>query len=105
MEDLPPLRIFVAMPGTDMGANAYKNPESVKANLLQPVVERVKERLGRELKLSIEKDKRQAGVIHEYMFAEARDADVLNRRSYRRESQCIPQLVTYMARRLVCGCY
>jgi hypothetical protein len=36
----------------------------------------VKERLGREVKLFIEKDKRQAGVIHESMFAEARDADV-----------------------------
>jgi hypothetical protein len=65
------------MPGTDMGANAtYKNPESVKANLLQPVVEKVKERLGREVKLFIEKEKRQTGVIHESMFAEARDADV-----------------------------
>jgi hypothetical protein len=33
------------MPGTDMGPNAtYKNPESVKANLLQPVVEKVKAR-------------------------------------------------------------
>ncbi len=31
------LKIFVAMPGSDMGPNAsYTDPESVKANLLQP---------------------------------------------------------------------
>jgi tetratricopeptide (TPR) repeat protein len=77
MANQPPLRIFVAMPGTDMGSRAtYKNPESVKANLLQPVVDKLKERLGRDINLSIEKDKRAAGVNHESMFAEARDADV-----------------------------
>jgi hypothetical protein len=55
------------MPGTDMGPNAtYKNPESVKANLLQPVVEKVKARLGREVKLSIEKDKRQPTRTQSY---------------------------------------
>jgi tetratricopeptide (TPR) repeat protein len=77
MAELTPLRVFVAMPGTDMGPNAtYKNPESVKANLLAPVVEQLKARLGRDVKLTIEKDKRDSGVIHESMFAEARDADV-----------------------------
>lgn len=65
------------MPGTDMGPNAsYKNPEAVKANLLEPVVKELKIRLGRDVTLSIEKDKRESGVIHESMFAEARDADV-----------------------------
>ncbi len=74
---LEPLRIFVAMPGTSMGSNAtYKNPESVKANLLQPVVDKLKAQLGREITLAIEKDKRVAGVIHDSMFAEAREADV-----------------------------
>lgn len=77
MEELKPLRIFVAMPGTDMGPNAiYKNPESVKANLLEPVVNKLKERLKRDVKLFIEKDKLEPGDIHESMFAEARDADV-----------------------------
>jgi Flp pilus assembly protein TadD len=71
------LRIFVAMPGTEMGPNAsYTNPESVKANLLQPIVDKLKVKLGCEVILSIEKDKRKSGVIHESMFAEARDADV-----------------------------
>lgn len=71
------LNIFVAMPGTTMGDDAtYKNPEAVKANLLQPVVERLKNVLQREVRLTIEKDKKTAGVIHESMFAEARDADV-----------------------------
>ena len=77
MTNPPPLRIFVAMPGIDMGPHAtYKNPESVKANLLQPVVDKLKARLGRDVQMSTEKDKRVAGVIHESMFAEARDADV-----------------------------
>jgi len=77
MSDTTPLRVFVAMPGTDMGANAtYKNPEAIKANLLQPVVDRLKARLGREVTLTIEKDKRAPGPIHPSMFAEARDADV-----------------------------
>jgi tetratricopeptide (TPR) repeat protein len=72
-----PLQIFVAMPGTDMGPNAtYKNPESVKANLLQPVAEKLQAKTGREVSLVIEKDKRAQGVIHASMFAEARDADI-----------------------------
>jgi Flp pilus assembly protein TadD len=72
-----PLRIFVAMPGTEMGPNAaYKDPEAVKANLLAPVVDKLQSTLNRQVDLVIEKDKRVAGVIHESMFAEARDADV-----------------------------
>ena len=40
MSSSNPLRIFVAMPGTDMGPHAtYKNPESVKENLLKPVAD------------------------------------------------------------------
>lgn len=71
------LRIFVAMPGTDMGANAiYKNPQSVRANLLEPVVERLEAKLGRQVELVIEKEKLRVGPIHESMFAEARDAEV-----------------------------
>ena len=74
---MKPLNIFVAMPGTTMGDRAtYKNPEDVKANLLQLVVERLKSVVNCEVQLTIEKDKKTAGVIHESMFAEARDADV-----------------------------
>ena len=72
-----PLRIFVAMPGTDMGPNAsYKEPESVKENLLDPVVGRLEARIGRNVQLVIEKDKRVPGGIHDSMFSEARDAEV-----------------------------
>jgi hypothetical protein len=71
------LRIFVAMPGTEMGPHAsYKNPESVKANLLKPVADRLQKDLGCDVELVIEKDKWQPGPIHPEMFAEARDADV-----------------------------
>lgn len=77
MFDASPLRIFVAMPGTDMGPNAiYKNPESVKDNLLKPIVEKLKTKLGREVVLVIEKDKRIVGNIPESMFNEAQDAEV-----------------------------
>lgn len=74
---MKPLNIFVAMPGTTMGDGAtYKNPDAVKANLLQPAADRLKAVLQREVQLTIEKEKKTAGVIHESMFAEARDADV-----------------------------
>src|SRR5205085_8657996 len=77
MADSNSLRVFVAMPGTNMGPNAiYKNPEAVKENLLKPVIEKLSAKLGRKVELVIEKDKRQAGVIHASMFSEARDADI-----------------------------
>jgi len=72
-----PLRVFVAMPGTEMGPNAkYKKPEIVKANLLDPVVGKLAAELGRPVKLVIEKDKRTPGNIPDSMFGEARDAEV-----------------------------
>jgi len=66
------------MPGTEMGPNAsYKNPEAVKANLLEPVADKLRVKLGREVELVIEKDKRlPTPSIHASMFAEARDAEV-----------------------------
>lgn len=65
------------MPGTNMGPNAiYTNPEAVKDNLLKPVAEKLSAKSGRKVELVIEKDKRQAGVIHASMFNEARDSDV-----------------------------
>jgi Flp pilus assembly protein TadD len=72
-----PLRIFVAMPGKEMGPNAsYAKPESVKANLLDPVAEKLEAALGRKVEIVIEKDKTTVGRIHESMFGEARDAEV-----------------------------
>jgi tetratricopeptide (TPR) repeat protein len=77
MAESQPLRIFVAMPGTDMGPKAaYKNPETVKRNLLQPVAEELKARLRRDVTLVIEKEKSDSVPIFASMFAEARDAEV-----------------------------
>jgi Flp pilus assembly protein TadD len=71
------LRVFVAMPGTTMGPNAsYQDPKAVKENLLEPAIERLQSKLGVPVDLVIEKDKLVGGVIHESMFAEARDADI-----------------------------
>jgi tetratricopeptide (TPR) repeat protein len=64
------------MPGTTMGKNAKYKPEDVKVNLLSQVAERLQAKLGREVKLEIEMDKKQTGVIPASMFAEARDTDV-----------------------------
>ena len=77
MSEPDPLRVFVAMPGTNMGPNAgFTDPQAVKESLLEPVVNELKTRLKREVKLFIEKDKDQAGPIHHSMFKEARDADI-----------------------------
>ncbi len=71
------MRIFVAMPGTDMGPNAkYTDPGSVKRNLLEPVAKKLREELGCSVDLVIEKEKAASGSIHRSMFADARDADV-----------------------------
>jgi 8-oxo-dGTP pyrophosphatase MutT (NUDIX family) len=73
----PPLRIFVAMPATNMGSGAsYKSPESVKRNLLIPMKKELEKRTGYKVDLVIEKEKAQAGVIHTSMFGEALRADV-----------------------------
>ena len=77
MSDSETLRVFVAMPGTSMGPHAaYKDPKAVEKNLLEPVRKKLKAKLGRDVELVIEKDKKQAGLIHASMFQEARDAHV-----------------------------
>lgn len=73
----PPLVIFVAMPGTDMGPHAtWRNTAEIKQHLYEPVADQVKATLGREVDLRIEKDKIGQGVIHRSMFNEALRADV-----------------------------
>lgn len=78
MKDIKSLRVFVAMPGTTMGATAkYPNPESVKKNLLAPVIERLKTKLNlQNVELIIEKEKLDSAPIHQSMFKEAQLADV-----------------------------
>jgi tetratricopeptide (TPR) repeat protein len=71
-----PVRIFVAMPGTTMGADAWDNIAEIKSNLLEPIAERVGIRLDRPAELVIEKDKLSIEPIHGSMFREAYEADV-----------------------------
>ncbi len=71
------LKVFVAMPGSDFGPNAfYKTPESVQENFLDPVCDRLSLKLNLHVDLKIEKDKTQAGDIYQSMYREARDAHV-----------------------------
>jgi tetratricopeptide (TPR) repeat protein len=72
-----PLRLFVAMPGTDMGASArWKDPEQIKKYFFQKISEQLQKTLRRPVKLVIEKDKVLGGLIHASMFKEAWEADV-----------------------------
>ena len=64
-EDRPTMRLFVAMPGTNLGADAkWKNPEDVKF-FFGKVRDALVERLGSDVDLIIEKEKRGGGVIHD----------------------------------------
>ncbi len=66
------------MPGTTMGVSAkYSNPDSVKKNLLIPIVDKLKLKLNiPSIELIIEKEKLDSAPIHQSMFREAQDADV-----------------------------
>ncbi|MFF7987358.1 tetratricopeptide repeat-containing protein [Streptomyces sp. NPDC007901] len=71
------VRIFVAMPGTSMGAQArWANIPEIRRQLLERVAALVGEALGCETRLIIEKEKTSMGTIHRSMFREAMDADV-----------------------------
>jgi tetratricopeptide (TPR) repeat protein len=71
------VRVFVAMPGSTMGERArWANIEEIKRKLLQPVTDRIGEKMGCEAQLVIEKDKVDSVPIHPSMFREAVDADV-----------------------------
>ncbi len=71
-----PLRIFLAMPGTDLGPEArWKRPEDVR-QLFENFRQVLERRLGRPVSLGTEREKREAGVIHDSMFREAYRADV-----------------------------
>jgi len=72
-----PVRIFVAMPGTSMGErSAWQDIQEIVKTLLEPMAALVGEKLGREPKLVIEKEKTAMGPIHSSMFSEAMDAEV-----------------------------
>ena len=71
------LRIFVAMPGSDMGSRAqWSDIEEIKSRLLEPMAERLREKIGRPTEIIIEKDKSTPGPIVPSMFGEAVDSEV-----------------------------
>lgn len=71
------LRLFVAMPGTDMGEHAqWQDIDEIKRHLLAPIAARLGKELHRPVKLDIETDKPQGGNIYRSMFSEAIEADI-----------------------------
>lgn len=71
------LRLFVAMPGTNMGDSAdWNKPEEIKLHFYEPIRKTLAKGLGREVDLVIEKDKVLGGPIHASMFRDALKADV-----------------------------
>ncbi len=72
-----PLRLFVAMPGTDMGPGAlWKDPEQIKRRFFEKIRQDLEQILSQKVELVIEKDKVSGGAIHPSMFKEAWEADV-----------------------------
>ncbi|MBO0517122.1 tetratricopeptide repeat-containing protein [Streptomyces beijiangensis] len=75
--DAPAIRVFVAMPGSTMGATAaWSDIAMIKRRLLEPVAEGIGRQMGCRTQLVIEKEKTATGAIHRSMFAEAIDSDV-----------------------------
>lgn len=71
------IRLFVAMPGTDMGPGAHwNNPEQIKRRFFEKIKEDLEHVLSQKVDLVIEKDKVSGGAVHPSMFKEAWDADV-----------------------------
>lgn len=72
-----PMTIFVAMPGTTLGARAkWTDIKQIKAGLYDPLAEKLAARLGRPVKVRIEKERQESGPINHTMFAEAFNAEV-----------------------------
>jgi tetratricopeptide (TPR) repeat protein len=70
------LTVFVAMPGTDLGPTArWTKPEYVR-RFYEKAGEALERGLSRKVRLVVEKERRQGGVIHETMYREAFEADV-----------------------------
>ena len=71
------LRVFVAMPGSNMGDNAaWQDPGQIKRRLYEKVGEALEKELGRTVELVVEKDKYRSGSIYSSMYSEAWTADV-----------------------------
>lgn len=71
------LKIFVAMPGTDMGPEArWRSPDRIKVRFFEEIGKKLEEHLQSKVNLIVEKDREQSGVIYTSMFKEAMEADV-----------------------------
>jgi tetratricopeptide (TPR) repeat protein len=76
IKDPKALRVFVAMPGTDLGPRAkWRRPEDVRS-FYQKVAQALEVRLERPVRLVVEREKDAAGVIYDSMFREALEAEV-----------------------------
>jgi len=72
-----PFRLFLAMPGTNMGVSAeWTDPDKIKTHFYAKVAEVLQMHLSKLVNLVIEKDKVLAGPIHASMFNEAMHSDV-----------------------------
>ena len=71
------MRVFVAMPATDMGANStWKDPGEIGDHFYRPICQELRKKLKRPVEIVIEKEKPQPAIIHDGMFREAWEADV-----------------------------
>ncbi len=71
------LRVFVAMPGSDMGDEAtWRDPDQINRRFYMVIADRLRSELGRAVDLVIEKEKHLAGPIYTSMYSEAWTADV-----------------------------
>lgn len=77
MADRKLLRVFVAMPVKTMGEDApWGDVKEIRQKLLSPAASEIGKRLGCDVKLVIEDEKKSPGHIPSSMFAEASDADI-----------------------------
>jgi hypothetical protein len=71
------LRIFLAMPGTDMGPDAtWNDPDAVKQYFYDRIAAKIESEIDRKVDLVVEKDKYRSGPIYSSMYSEAWLADV-----------------------------
>ncbi len=75
--DSKSLLMFVAMPGTDMGPSAHwREPASIIEHFYNAISTELVKRLQREIKVVVEKEREQSGVIYRSMFSAALEADI-----------------------------
>jgi tetratricopeptide (TPR) repeat protein len=73
---MKPLRVFLAMPGTNFGPDAsWQRADDIRS-FFEKFRKALEDQRGQPVKLIVEREKRSAGVIHDSMFREAYEADV-----------------------------